>query len=262
MKLLISVVMTSSVPDCSRSQPGHSAQSAPLARGGPPRVLVKDTISLDQLLPAIAKRAGQENELIGSVLKAAAEEILAELLRGNSVNLEGLVTFSPTLNGRVPTLTADLPPDSVMGVSARTAASLLDGFKAGASFVRVSSNPLAPEILEVSVLEGSVDAISSGQVLVVKGNRIGVDPTQMDEGIILLNTTDGSTLRAATYLDKGDKLLRALLPAGLVAGMSYSLSVTNRRTPGGPLYSTDWPQDLTAAGAAAHAARKKATGKH
>jgi len=210
------------------------------------RVLVKDTLNLEALSEAVANRSGQTRQIVISVIEALAEESLDELLRGNSVNIDGIVQLTPARTGKATSLTDDLSVDGVVGVNTRAATSLVEEFKASAQFARVTADALSPEILKISVLEGALSALRSGQVIVIDGNRLSVDPTQADEGLFLVPVGGGTALRATLYLDKGEKLLRALLPSGLVTGSSYVPRVVSRRSPGGPIHRTDATVTVTA----------------
>ncbi|MES2571492.1 MAG: hypothetical protein V4710_15745, partial [Verrucomicrobiota bacterium] len=71
------------------------------------------------------------------------------------------------------------------GLSFRAVGNLLSQFKARAQFLRVAADSTAPEILEVTILSGNLDAMRERDILVIKGNRLSLDGSQPDEGIFL-----------------------------------------------------------------------------
>lgn len=210
------------------------------------RVLTRGTLTMDTLANRVADLSGQTPAIVNAVLQSVSQVTLEELLRGNAVTIDGIAQLSPGLSGKTSELNGELSAGSLAGVNIRAASDLVERFKSSAQFVRVDADPLAPSILKVSTVEGTLDAVRPGQVLMVDGSRLGLDPGQPDEGLFFV-APGGAVSRAVTYLDKGEKRLRVLAPNGLVSGTDYTLRVSNRRTPGGPLRSTDATTPLKAA---------------
>lgn len=212
-----------------------------------PHVATKNTRRIADLTPRLAERTAQSPEAVTAVLSALGDEILQSLLAGDAVILDDITQITPTLTGRVATATGDLPPNSNPGISLRPVGKLLADFKAQAQFTRIAGDNLAPQILEVKAISGSLTALRDRDILELSGNRLGLDAAQTDEGLFFVPTATGSAVRATIYLDTGDKTLRVQVPSGLTAAATYTLRVDARRAVEGLVRSTSWGTPITAA---------------
>ncbi len=120
-------------------------------------------------------------------------------------------------------------------------------FKARAQFHRIAGDSTAPEILEVTATNASLQALRERDIVVLKGNRLGFDPAMPDEGVFYVPTAGGAAIRATVYLDTGGKTTRIQVPAGLTAGASYALRLDARRTAHGLIRSSTWGSPVKAA---------------
>ena len=212
-----------------------------------PHVVPKNTRRTADLAVRLAERTAQSPEAVTAILTGLGDELLQGLLAGDSIILDDICQLNGTLNGRVATATGDLPADSTTGISIRALGTLLNDFKAQASFTRVAGTSTSPELLEVKALGGTLTALRERDLLELAGNRLGLDPEQVTEGLFFVPTGTGSPVRAAIYLNTGDRTLRVQVPTGLTAAATYTLRVSNRRTPDGPVRSTTWDAPITAA---------------
>ncbi|MGB8167845.1 MAG: DUF4469 domain-containing protein [Chthoniobacteraceae bacterium] len=211
-----------------------------------PRVVTRSTVTLEDRAPRIAERTSQSPEAVRAVFDAIVEEILAELLDGNAVLWSDAFQITPTLSGKIDSPTGDLPADSTAGLSLRALGGLLQRFKDGAQFTRVSADSTAPEILEVTATNADLQALRERDIVVLKGNRLSFDPAVPDEGVFFVPSGGGAAVRATVYLDAGGKTTRFQVPAGLTAGTSYTLRLDARRPGGKLIRSGTWATPVKA----------------
>lgn len=207
-----------------------------------PQVIVKDTVTLQQLLARVAERTSQSREAVDAVATALADEAVLALLQGDSFSWEGFLQLSPTLSGRIASAAGDLPSDSRAGVSARISPAALARFQSQASYTRVAADNTGPQILEVLAINGNLQSLRERDLVELSGERLSFNPEAADEGVFLVeNTGPGAPeLRAGIYLDTGERRVRLQAPAGIAAGLPYLLRIDARRPNGAILRSFTW----------------------
>jgi nucleoid DNA-binding protein len=219
------------------------------------RVKPKNTIVLDDLLQAISTSCTLSASDVAATVMNFIAQIQIELLKGNSVNIEGLARFGTSISAKMTSPTVDLPADAVVNVTAQAASGLLKAVRSGASVTRVATPSLAPDLLEVSAYTGSLTTLVAGTVMEIKGARLNFDASHNDEGVFFVKASDGTATRAAIFMNSGSKKLTFIVPSGLpTAGTAVRLEVRARRERSTLLRTGSWPTLLNTATAMKKAA--------
>ena len=199
-----------------------------------PRVVTRQTISLDTLVGETAAETAQSKEALLAAFTVVAEKIREQLDAGNAVLWQDTLQIEPTLSGKMLTAASDLPPDSVWGISVKAVGGFLTRFKAGAVGERVAGDDKAPDIIEAAALNANLLALRPRDIVVLRGYRLAFDPSHPDEGVYLDPVTGGAPVRVAVanIRKKGEKETEFQWPEGLPANTQYRVRLECRRRGG------------------------------
>lgn len=212
-----------------------------------PRVRPRATIGPAQLAAAISSATTMNEADVAGVLIALAEQVQTQLLAGNWVALDGIGILTTSLTGRLATPTDPLPEDSTLELGYRADSPLRARLRAAATYERIDPADQAPLLLTLTIKVGGIlPDVVTNNVLELLGDRLGLDPAQLDEGVFLVPAT-GPALRVTNYLQNGDKKLLFALPGGITDSTEYTLQVRNRRQNSVSLRTTSWPTLLIGA---------------
>jgi len=213
------------------------------------RVLRGDTIDLQDMIPnVVAKTSLSGSDLQGAV-SALREEIIAALAAGNSVTIDGIVTFYVSLSGSFDTpdviITREMANLKLQAQCDRGMESTVAGRANYNQQVSAVKAPIINSIFDAATK--TYDQYTAGSVLQLKGDLLKFDSTQPDEGVFL---HDGTTeTRVAVYSALGNRQIDALIPPETQGDLT--ITVRARYTPGGELRQTSFRRPVTPAWTAA-----------
>ncbi|MFQ3588463.1 MAG: DUF4469 domain-containing protein [Fimbriimonadaceae bacterium] len=213
-----------------------------------PYVITAKTVQLDGIVRELALATTLSPIDVRAVVDGLVHRVEEELIRGNAVNIEGLVLLRPSLTGRIDSPYGDLPPDSRVMVKTRTAPQLTRRVRAEARLRRIDVPENGPQIRAVGSINGTLDAVAAGAVLAIIGRRLAFDPARADEGVFLVNQTTGEAVRVANYWWASPSRLLAVVPSGLTGGAEYGVRLAGRASNSEVRRVTDWSGTFTAAG--------------
>lgn len=224
------------------------------------RVQPGGTFTGDELYAEVASEIALDTTTVSAVLDGLRRVTTRHLLAGDTVQIPGVASLVAQIAEKLDTATQALSGNATKGVNLRADIEQVNAIKNNGQFVRIESSSQAPKPVAVSALGGAgLDRLAPGNLVQAEGERLSVDPRQPDEGAFLVPTT-GPAFRMTDYNATGEKTLQFFIIGGLPSGADLLLEVRNRRSPGGPLYTTRWPHPLhTAAGASAQARRTAAS---
>lgn len=206
------------------------------------RVRTRGTISRAQFALQIAHRGGLD---VSSVLAlwSLQHRILTENLRaGMNVEVDDLCIASLSLSGKLDGPTSPLPADAQLYVSLRADARLVEAVRVGASLTRIQPSNLAPQIVQVGALIGSLQTLQSDNAIQIEGYRQTFDATRPDEGVFLVPQDGTPAIRATNYLTQGDRKLIFAVPV-LPSNTDFQLEIrarTKNSKATAPLYTGIW----------------------
>jgi hypothetical protein len=129
-----------------------------------------------------------------AVLEAFREEVIRQLVDGNTINLSGFVSFVTTLPVRLEHPTDDLPPNPV-DVRAKPSVVLKEEVTQQAKYVRLPYSEKAPEISTAYDTNTHLaNWIRADYGFRLDGSNIGFDGTDPTQGVFLTDA-DGHIVR-------------------------------------------------------------------
>lgn len=213
------------------------------------RAQTKDTITTPDLLDDIVTLTGLSRPIVEAVIKALFDSIAEELKRGNNVSLTNLMTFALSISAVLSSPTSNLPPDAVLNVTVRIAREFAERVRSDITFQRVEADNLAPVLLTVTAITGSLTALRDRDIVQIEGSRLYFDMAQNDVGVYLIGA-DGNDAHVMQYTEHGDKKITFIVPDSLSMLTDYTLEVRTRgrnSLPTSPLRVAAWPQKLKTA---------------
>ncbi|MCP3663971.1 MAG: DUF4469 domain-containing protein [Gammaproteobacteria bacterium] len=120
-----------------------------------------------------------------SVLIALQDEVVTQILAGNTVKLENFVSFVSTLPVRMEKATDDLPTDP-LDIKAKPAKPFKDTIRDQAEYERIGYEDKQP--LTVATLDTMLDiqnVFRTGVGFQIEGKNIGFDPTDEEQGVFI-----------------------------------------------------------------------------
>ena len=208
-------------------------------------MIAGDTRSLDDMIPNIVAKTALSGTDVKGVISALIDEVRAALADGQTVKIDGLVSFSTSLVGSFET--NDVPitkANARLNVIAREDRALEAAIAADATYTLEVQSTKAPIISSVfDVASNRYDVYTSPGILRIKGDNLKFDPANVDEGVFL---NDGNTeTRLTVYSSRGERLIEAMLPPGLSGNLT--LTVRARYTPNGNLRQGAFQRELAPA---------------
>jgi hypothetical protein len=182
-------------------------------------------------LPTLIQAISAETTLAPSDIQAVVTNLIGrvqeELTRGNSVTIDGLVTFGTSLTARFDSLVAPLPENAKLNVSTRAHPALAEGMRQKATLERVTAISSGPVLLQLGALFGGGDGIAYGHVMELLGERLRFHADQKDEGVFFIDTATNTEFRAESYIDLEEKRLTFVVPE--IAGDMFHFELRTRR---------------------------------
>jgi HU domain-containing protein len=223
------------------------------------RVQPSGTFTDDELYAEVGSEVSLDTATVHSVLDGLRRVTTRRLLAGDTVQIPGIASLVAQVAEKLDTATQPLSGNATKGVNLRADIEQINAIKTNGQFSRIESSSQAPKLVTVTGLGGAdLGALRPGNLVQVEGERLGIDPAQPDEGAFLVPGA-GPAFRMTDYNAVGPKTTQFFIAAGLPADADLLLEIRNRRSPGGPLYTTRWPNPLhTAADSTPQAVRAKA----
>jgi hypothetical protein len=209
------------------------------------RVLRGETLDLEDMIPNVVAKTSLTGTDLRGAISALTEEIVAALAAGNTVVVDGLVTFYTSLSGSfdapdhvITRETADL------NVLAQCNQGLEATVAARASYSQEVASVKAPVINSVfDVATRVYDQYTPASVMRLTGDNLKFDPMQADEGVFVGN--DVAEVRLPVYSAVGEKQIDVIVPP-ITQGI-LTVTVRTRYTPGGELRQTIYRRQVTPA---------------
>ncbi|MEI6513795.1 MAG: hypothetical protein WCO51_11070, partial [bacterium] len=159
------------------------------------RVKPKNTVVLDDLLTAISASCTLAPSDVAATVMNFITQVKSELLKGNSVHIDGLATFGTSISAKMATPTSDLPVDYQVKVNVNASRGLLDEVRDAANVTRISAPSLAPDLLTLTAVTGTLTSLLVNNTLTLEGDRLSFDPSHNDEGVFFVKVSDGTAVR-------------------------------------------------------------------
>jgi nucleoid DNA-binding protein len=176
------------------------------------RIRPAQNVRLATLVSEISAETSLAPSDIQAVVTNLISRVQEELTRGNSVTIDGLVTFGTSLTARIDTMTDPLPKDAKLNVSTRAHPALAGSLRQKATLERVTAPSPGPVLLYLNALFGDKRGIGCGDVMELKGERLRFDPDQEDAGVFFTDSGTNMEYRAKNYIDIEEKRLTFLVP--------------------------------------------------
>lgn len=214
------------------------------------RARATGTTRTADLAADVERASGMPRAAVLAVLRALGSCVGDRLLRGETVTLDDLATFSVSLTGETaaPPREHTHPMKSArVRATARIAPALNRRLREEATFRRIDAVLAGPRLVAVSVLSAADDGLLRPHAaLRLSGARLTPRPDQPDEGVFLIDRETGEELPCPWHRERRSPLVAAV-PPGVRPGASYTLVVRARPERSPRLMETAAPEPLTAA---------------
>lgn len=209
------------------------------------RVSRGDIVYLTDMIPNVVAKTSLSGADLKGAVSALTEEIVAALVAGNTVVIDGLVSFFLSLSGNFDTREQIISRETAqLNVVAKSSRSLKSAVAGQASYAQEITPLKAPIIRSVLDAATSVyDRYTPAGVLRLIGDNLKFDPAQSDEGVFVSNNV--AEVRLPMYSVIGNKQIDAVVPP--ITTGSLTIIVRARYTPGGELRQTTYQRQVTAA---------------
>jgi hypothetical protein len=205
-----------------------------------PRYVPRATNGSDSLAARIAqKHPSLDEETVKMTITALIEEIKTDLINGNQSTLDDVITFRLSLNARLDTPDAPLPPvDEVVKVRASFSRAFIDEVRQA---VRLERLPVSEKLPTITSSEDTVlglsDVLNSDGALHFTGNDLAFTQDVADEGCVIEGTRSGRTVqsRFVSISDTQITLLPEIPAQPDPWNNEYILTVSTRYTEHGTL---------------------------
>jgi hypothetical protein len=173
-----------------------------------------------------------------AVLVQLRQTILEELLNGNTVKLDGFVSFVTSMPVRLELPTDPLPTDLTrVDVKGKLSKPFKYELRTQAAFERNDYLTKEPTILNGYDTNSEVsNYITAGQPFTLDGTNISFDPAQSDEGIWITDVTGGFIKQTNLAWNKASRLTFVASLSEFGSGfVERFIAVRTRYTPAGQL---------------------------
>ncbi|MCI5132131.1 MAG: DUF4469 domain-containing protein [Candidatus Electrothrix sp. EH2] len=182
-----------------------------------------------------------------AVLEAAREEVIRQLVNGNTINLSGFVSFITTLPARLDQPSDDLPPDAV-NVKARPSISLKQEVAQQATYERLPYSEKTPDISAAYDTNTRFpDWIRPDYGFRLDGSDIGFDAADPSQGVFLTDAAGNVVQQTRISLNEPSKII--ITPdfgvhADLSPNVEKTIAVRSRYTKNGQLRTGEYAKYL------------------
>jgi predicted histone-like DNA-binding protein len=197
------------------------------------RVMRADTVNLAQLVTNISSKTSLSPSDINGVVTALIEEVTQALIAGNTAEIDGLVSFTPTLIGSFETQDHVVTKaNAQLKISTQENRALRANVAAQATYIRESSIVKIPAISNFfDVATQTYDQYTSGSIIRLEGENLKFNLDQPDEGVFVHASVPET--RLTTYSISGNKRIDVMIPVDITGNLT--VIVRTRYTPGGDL---------------------------
>jgi len=214
-----------------------------------PRHVPRATNGSDSLAARIAqKHSSLDEETVKMIVTALIEEIKTDLINGNQSTLDDIITFRLSLNARLDSPDAPLPPvDEAVKVRASFSRAFMDEVRKS---VRLERLPMSEKLPVITSSEDTVlglsDVLNSGGALHFMGSDLAFTQGAADEGCVLEGTRSGRTVqsRFVSVSDTGITFLPDIPAQPDPWNNEYTMSMSTRYTEHGTLRTSIYRRRL------------------
>ena len=194
------------------------------------RIIPRRTVALREM----AQRIEEASSLtVGDVMAAAdalASRVRASLAQGDSVQIDGIGTFSLSARGLADSYDEHLDPQQ-LDVVFRPDPQLRRYVRTRADREREAPRERAPNPREFTdAASERSDAYTAGSIGSLYGSVLKFDPDDPAQGVFFV-AQDGSETRATVYSHVGDKRVHFLIPPGLTGAQRLLVRAQPRFAP-------------------------------
>jgi predicted histone-like DNA-binding protein len=207
------------------------------------RVIRADTVTLTQLITNIAAKTSLSPSDINGVVTALIEEVTQALVAGNTAEIDGLVSFVPTLTGSFETQDYVVTrANAQLKISTQENQTLRGNVAAQATYIREPSVVKIPAIASFfDVATQTYDQYTPGSIIRLEGENLKFNLAKPDEGVFVHASVP--EVRLTVYSMAGPKRIDALIPADLTGNLT--VLVRTRYTPEGDLRQGTYHRTVT-----------------
>ena len=170
---------------------------------------------------------------INGVVTALIEEVTQALIAGSTAEIDGLISFTPTLIGSFETQDYVVTrANAQLKISTQENRALRSTVAAQATYIREPSVVKIPSIASFfDVATQTYDQYTPGSIIRLEGENLKFNLDKSDEGVFVHASVPET--RLTTYSIAGNKRIDVMLPAELTG--TLTVIVRTRYTPEGNL---------------------------
>ena len=208
------------------------------------QVRVNETMSLQGLIDAVAvRKTGIGRGDIASVIETLCEVIESEVVRGNIVQLGGIVRLWATIKGAFDTESTPFDPSlHTLNVAAAANSRMQRALQNEGTVNRITKVVHTPRLGQFGNITASVDTeIGTYCMCQVDGSDLDFDSTDSTQGLFVVDTSGsgGPDVKVGTFQKAGSKQLVFQSP-DLTGYTEVALQVRRRQTPDGDLLTGNY----------------------
>lgn len=207
-----------------------------------PRAIRGRKVTLEAMVPNITAKTSLSESDIRGVITALIKEVQVAVSAGDTVEIDGLVTFVLGLSGSYPTAKQHLTHETAqMKLRIYPDTHLVAAVMATTKLEHVVDSVKAPVVTSFfDVSSNQFNVYTPGSIVRLQGNNLKFEPLNPDEGVFLF---DGTTEhRLTVYSVNGRRQLDALVPLDITG--SITVIVRARYTQHGSLREGHYDQRI------------------
>ena len=212
------------------------------------QVRVNETMSLQGLIDAVAvRKTGIGRGDIASVIETLCEVIESEVVRGNIVQLGGIVRLWATIKGAFDTESTPFDPSlHTLNVAAAANSRMQRALQNEGTVNRISKVVHTPQLGQFSnATASSSEEIGTFTVCQIDGDDLDFDDTDSTQGVFVVDATAGGgpDVKVNTLPKAGSKQIIFQTP-DLTGYTEVNLEVRRRQRPDGQLLTGSYDSSL------------------
>jgi len=220
-------------PNPITSEPSYFAISKP-----------NEVINIDALVVAISgSNPLYSPDLVRSIMLASMEKIKEELIQGNSVNLEGYMSFRLTVPGRIDAIDEPVLPGNVQ-IAINASRPYRDDVRQRVTINKLPMTQKAPNIeLAIDVAREARNYVSNASIMELDGTYLAFPANTAGTGVKAYNTIEETFLFSTVVgLNSNAKILAIpALDTANPESNEYQISVITKYTENGSLREGVYP---------------------
>ena len=182
-----------------------------------------------------------------AVLEAFREEVITQLVNGNTINLSGFISFVPTLPVRLDQPTDDLPPN-IVDVKAKPSVVLKQEVAQQATCERLPYSEKNPDISAAYDANTTLpNWIRADYGFRLDGTHLGFDGADSTQGVFLTNAESNTVQQTKISLNQPSKIIITPEFGGaqpVPPNVEMTIAVRSRYTANGQLRTGKYSRQL------------------